>query len=133
MAPERIYYMIGLGDLSDIRHKYPDKTIVLTSGTFDLLHVGHLHYLQSVKSYGDVVIVLLSSDARVKARKGPKRPVIPENDRAELLESLRFVDYVLIDSAENEQFYQKVIDDLNPDRYVTDGPDPRFINLIDKS
>lgn len=125
--------MINLADLTDIRHKHLAEKIVLASGTFDLLHVGHLHYLQAVKSYGKVVVVLLSGDTRVKERKGEARPIIPENDRAELLEALRVVDYVLIDDNQDDKMYKEIIDRLQPDTYVTDGPDPRFIEVVDKN
>lgn len=80
---------ITLDNLQEIRKKHAKQSIVLTSGTFDLLHVGHLNYLERVKEHGDVVIVLLSSDQRVKARKGSKRPIINENDRFRIHENLK--------------------------------------------
>ena len=89
--------IIDKDKLKDIRQKHKDKKIVLTTGTFDLFHVGHLNYLKNVKSYGDVMIVLLSGDLRVKSRKGQKRPIIPEYQRALILDAIRYVDYVLID------------------------------------
>lgn len=55
--------------------------IVLTSGTFDLFHIGHAQYLEKAKEMGDVLIVGVDSDARVKKRKGPERPIVPENER----------------------------------------------------
>jgi cytidyltransferase-like protein len=62
--------IISFEDLSFIREQEVGRKLVLTSGTFDLLHTGHLNYLEKVKQYGDAVIVLLSGDKRVKARKG---------------------------------------------------------------
>lgn len=123
--------------LSNIRNKHRDEKIVLTSGTYDLLHVGHLHYLQAVKKYGDIVMVMLSGDARIQARKGAKRPIIPEAERAELLDALEVVDYVFIDPSklnpeETDPVHAEIIKQLNPDYYVTDGPDPRFVNLLGK-
>ena len=61
--------IIAIDDLAKIRTQYKNKKIILTSGTFDLFHVGHLHYLQAVKKYGDIFIVLLSRDTRVSGRK----------------------------------------------------------------
>lgn len=124
--------------LADIRAKHQDQKIVLTSGTFDLFHVGHLNYLEQVKQHGDIVIVLLSGDNRVKARKGTTRPIIFEDDRARILDSLKIVDYVFIDPStlspdETDPIHAELLEKLQPDYYVTDGPDPRFVNLMDSS
>jgi len=129
--------IVTLDGLSRIRAQYQGRKIVLTSGTFDLLHVGHLHYLEEVKKYGDVVVVLLSSDARVKARKGPRRPIISEDDRAHMLDALKVVDYVLIDPSklpdQTDPVHTEIVARLQPDFYVTDGEDPRFWTIMNKS
>lgn len=130
--------MIHMDDLSEVRRKHTGQKLVLTSGTFDLLHVDHLRYLQQVASYGDVVVVLLSSDARVKARKGPLRPIITENDRAEMLEALKCVDYVLVDPSalppdHTDPLHAELVARLQPDLYVTDGPDLRFMHILEPS
>jgi rfaE bifunctional protein nucleotidyltransferase chain/domain len=72
------------------------RTIVFTNGVFDLLHPGHLRYLQAARSHGDVLIVGLNSDASVRRNKGPQRPINPELERAEVLASLSCVDAVSI-------------------------------------
>jgi rfaE bifunctional protein nucleotidyltransferase chain/domain len=72
------------------------KKVVTTNGCFDVLHVGHLRYLQSAKQLGDILIVAINSDDSVRAIKGDKRPLVPENERAELLAGLECVDYVMI-------------------------------------
>ena len=72
------------------------KTIVTTNGAFDVMHVGHVRYLRDAARQGDVLIVGLNSDASVRAYKGPRRPVNCQAHRAEVLLSLRFVDYVVI-------------------------------------
>ena len=127
-----------MDDLASIRDKHSGEKIVLTSGTFDLFHAGHLNYLERVKQYGDIVMVLLSGDNRVKARKGPSRPIIPEGDRARILDALKIVDYVFVDPskldpADIDPVHAEIAQTLQPDFYVTDGPDPRFVNLLDKS
>lgn len=71
------------------------KKIVFTNGCFDILHVGHVKYLEEAKSYGDVLILGLNSDASVRRLKGPTRPVNMEDDRAYILASLEAVDYVV--------------------------------------
>ena len=72
------------------------KTIVTTNGCFDILHAGHVRYLNKAKSFGDILIVALNSDKSVKAIKGPDRPVNNELNRAEVLCGLRSVDYVVL-------------------------------------
>lgn len=72
------------------------KTIVTTNGCFDILHVGHVRYLEETKKYGDVLIVALNSDKSVRRLKGEGRPINNENDRAEVLNGLKSVDYVVL-------------------------------------
>ena len=72
------------------------RTVVFTNGVFDLLHVGHLRYLQQARALGDALIVGLNSDRSVRANKGPSRPVTPEAERAEILEALACVDAVVV-------------------------------------
>jgi rfaE bifunctional protein nucleotidyltransferase chain/domain len=72
------------------------RRIVFTNGCFDLLHVGHLRYLEQARGLGDVLVLGLNTDASVQRLKGPQRPIVPENERAELLAGLRCVDYVTL-------------------------------------
>src|SRR5204862_2778069 len=72
------------------------RRIVFTNGVFDLLHPGHLRYLQQARSLGDLLIVGLNADASVRRNKGPGRPITPEGERAELLAALECVDAVVI-------------------------------------
>jgi rfaE bifunctional protein nucleotidyltransferase chain/domain len=88
------------------------KTIVLTNGCFDLLHVGHIRYLQAAAAIGDILITAINSDAQVRALKGEGRPAMPENERAELISALRFVDYVTVF---NEPTVTELILAIKPD------------------
>jgi rfaE bifunctional protein nucleotidyltransferase chain/domain len=72
------------------------RRIVFTNGVFDLLHPGHLRYLQAARALGDVLIVGLNADASVRRNKGPARPITPQEERAELLAALACVDAVVI-------------------------------------
>ena len=72
------------------------RRIVFTNGVFDILHPGHVRYLQAARAHGDLLIVGLNSDASVRRNKGPSRPVNPENERAEILAALACVDAVSI-------------------------------------
>ncbi|MBI2568520.1 MAG: adenylyltransferase/cytidyltransferase family protein [Candidatus Schekmanbacteria bacterium] len=70
--------------------------VVLANGCFDLLHVGHLRYLQAARDCGDVLVVAINADASVRALKGPGRPLTPEHERAELVAGFSCVDFVIV-------------------------------------
>ena len=72
------------------------RRIVFTNGVFDILHPGHVRYLQAARRHGDLLIVGLNSDASVRRNKGPARPINPENERAEVLAALACVDAVAV-------------------------------------
>jgi D-beta-D-heptose 7-phosphate kinase/D-beta-D-heptose 1-phosphate adenosyltransferase len=91
------------------------KRIVFTNGVFDLLHPGHLRYLQRSREFGDVLIVGVNSDRSVRANKGAGRPITPELERVEILEALRCVDAVVVF---DEDTPHDVIDALQPDILV---------------
>ena len=76
--------------------KRAGKRIVFTNGCFDFLHVGHVRYLKAAKAQGDVLVVGLNSDGSVRQIKGPRRPLVPEHERAEILASLACVDFVTL-------------------------------------
>ncbi len=78
------------------RLKQEGKTIVFGNGCFDLLHVGHIRYLQGSRALGDVLVVGLNSDASVRGLKGPQRPLMPQEERAEILSALTAVDFIVI-------------------------------------
>ena len=76
--------------------KQEGKKIVMTNGCFDLIHVGHVRYLQEAKHQGDVLVVALNTDQSTRSLKGPQRPIVPEDERAEILSALAYVDYVIL-------------------------------------
>src|SRR5215213_3689977 len=91
------------------------KVIVFTNGVFDLLHPGHVRYLQSARREGDALIVAINSDRSVSEIKGPHRPITPDLERAEIIAALACVDGVVIfDEADPQQ----TIDRLRPDVLV---------------
>lgn len=94
------------------------KKVAFTNGCFDILHRGHIQCLREAKSWGDVLIVGLNSDSSVRKIKGKRRPILPQDDRAEILASLEMVDYVLIFE---EDTPHKVISALVPDVLVKGG------------
>jgi D-beta-D-heptose 7-phosphate kinase/D-beta-D-heptose 1-phosphate adenosyltransferase len=80
--------------VEDLKSK--GKRIVFTNGCFDLLHVGHIRYLEKAKTLGDVLVVGVNSDRSVRNLKGPHRPILPEEERAEILSGLESVNYITV-------------------------------------
>ncbi|MEM7647335.1 MAG: D-glycero-beta-D-manno-heptose 1-phosphate adenylyltransferase [Pseudomonadota bacterium] len=94
------------------------QKLVFTNGCFDILHIGHIRYLQEAKQCGDLLCVALNSDRSVKELKGPERPLQSEQDRAEVLAALQAVDYtVIFDEPTPLQFIKAI----NPDVLVKGG------------
>ncbi len=89
------------------------KKIAFTNGCFELLHVGHVQYLQAARAEGDILVVGVNSDHSVHQIKGPKRPVVPENERAEVLASLACVDFVsLFDEPDPLEIIRALLPDV---------------------
>ncbi|MCX8073044.1 MAG: D-glycero-beta-D-manno-heptose 1-phosphate adenylyltransferase [Candidatus Binatia bacterium] len=101
--------------------KRSGKRVVFTNGCFDLLHPGHVRYLQAARALGDVLIVALNSDDSVRRLKGPSRPVVPAADRAEVLAALEMVDYVTVFE---EDTPLELIQEFVPDVLVKGGDWP---------
>jgi len=94
------------------------KKVVFTNGCFDLLHLGHARLFNKAKTLGDVLIVAINSDKSLKRLKGPKRPLVGEKERAELLLSLKAVDYVTVFG---EQTPHELLKEICPDVLVKGG------------
>ena len=92
--------------------------LVLTNGCFDLLHVGHIRYLDAARALGDALAVALNGDASVRALKGDSRPIIPESERAEIVAALESVDYVVVFP---ETRVTQLLEKVRPAIYVKGG------------
>ncbi len=114
----KINMSIDLKELLTIKNNMQNKKTVFTNGCFDLLHIGHTRFLKKAKELGDVLIIGLNSDLSVKKLKGDDRPINAQNDRAELLLSLKYVDYVVIF---DEDTPYNLIKKINPDILVKGG------------
>lgn len=101
-----------------LRLRKQNKKIVTTNGVFDIIHAGHIRYLAEAKKLGDVLIALVNSDTSTKTLKGNGRPVNPETDRAEVLDALSSVDYVLVFS---ELDPCAILKQIKPDIHVKGG------------
>jgi len=111
--------MLSEKDISTLEtYKKLNLTKVFTNGCFDLLHLGHLQYLQEAKKLGDVLIVGINSDTSVKKIKGPSRPINDQSTRATMLASLKMVDHVIIF---NEETPLNLIKAIMPDVLVKGG------------
>jgi D-glycero-beta-D-manno-heptose 1-phosphate adenylyltransferase len=108
--------VLSLDDASTWR-RGQSGTVVFTNGHFDLLHVGHVRYLQAARALGDVLVIGLNSDASCAARK-PGRPLVPQADRAELLAALGCVDTVVIF---DDLAATRLVEALRPEVYVKGG------------
>src|SRR3989304_5977178 len=91
------------------------QRLVLTNGCFDLLHRGHVRYLAQAKALGDLLVVGLNSDASTRRLKGDGRPILPQDERAEILASLAVVDFVVVFG---EDTAEALVAALQPDIYV---------------
>jgi rfaE bifunctional protein nucleotidyltransferase chain/domain len=111
---------LKIKDLKKIIDKFKKENmvIVFTNGCFDILHIGHVKYLKEAKKMGDILIVGVNSDDSVKILKGKTHPIVPEKERAEILDSLECVDYVIIF---NEINPENLISQLRPDIHVKGG------------
>jgi rfaE bifunctional protein nucleotidyltransferase chain/domain len=112
--------VVGIEQLAELgaRLRRAGKRVVFTNGHFDLLHVGHLRYLQAAQSMGDCLVVGLNDDAITTRRKGPTRPIVPEDERAELLAGLACVDYAVVF---HDETAERCVELLRPDVYVKGG------------
>ena len=89
--------------------------IVLANGCFDILHVGHIRYLEGAKALGDVLVVGINADEQVRAQKGEGRPFLPERERAELIAAIRAVDFVTIF---HEPTVEQLLLSIRPDTHA---------------
>lgn len=117
MEQGKVMAVDGLSAVVKSRQKNGEK-VVFTNGCFDILHRGHVTYLQQARELGDVLVVGMNSDASVKRLKGDERPIHPEADRAFMLTSLRWVDYVVI---YDEDTPVDTLGKLRPDVLVKGG------------
>lgn len=108
------------------RQRRRHKRIIFTNGCFDILHIGHIRTLKRAGALGDILVIGLNSDSSVRAIKGPSRPINSQSDRAEILSSLYFVDYITIF---NEPTPERLIRKLKPD-ILAKGGDWRTEDIV---
>ncbi len=109
------------------RRRERGERVVFTNGCFDLLHVGHVRYLRQARGLADMLVVGLNTDDSVRGLKGPERPIVPEDERAEVLAALEVVDYVVLFP---DLTAERLVGTLKPEVYVKGGDytlDPRSL------
>ena len=100
-----------LSRLEELPGLLKDRKVVLANGCFDILHVGHVRYLEAARALGDVLVVAVNSDRSVRSIKDPGRPILDETERVSLISALRCVDHVILF---DERDVRRVIDVLKP-------------------
>jgi rfaE bifunctional protein nucleotidyltransferase chain/domain len=107
--------------------KNQGKKIVLAGGCFDILHVGHISFLEKAKASGDILILLLESDHAIKLLKGDKRPINPQENRAKVLRAVEFVDFVVtLPKPFKTSDYQKLTFEIKPNVIAVTEGDPHL-------
>lgn len=109
---------LNISRISELSRKLKadSKKIVLVGGCFDVLHPGHVIFLQKAKQAGDVLIVLLESDEKIKKLKGIDRPVHNQKERALVLSAFKWVDYIIpLPNLKNEKDYDQIMSQIKPD------------------
>lgn len=125
--------IIKVNDAIEVARKLrkQNKTIVLVGGFFDILHVGHIKFLENAKKLGDYLLLLLEEDKKSKEIKGKNRPINPQKERAIILSALTCVDFViLLKKVTNDDIYDKMISQLQPSVIATTYPDPAIEHKI---
>ena len=101
------------------------KTIVLAGGCFDIIHIGHIKFLEEAKKLGDILVIFLESDANVKKLKGANRPIFTQKERALVLSALGMIDYVvLLPPIDRDADYHHLITQLSPNLIAVTENDP---------
>jgi len=105
------------------------KIVVLGGGCFDILHPGHITYLKRAKEKGDILFILLESDTNIKKHKGKSRPIYMQKERANMLASIKYLDYVvLLPGFTKDAQYDKIVNELSPDVIAITESDPNLKN-----
>ncbi|OQX86665.1 D-glycero-beta-D-manno-heptose 1-phosphate adenylyltransferase [candidate division KSB1 bacterium 4484_87] len=112
--------LLSLNELLILKRSWSKsgKKVVWTNGCFDIMHAGHVNYLQQAKNFGDILVVGMNSDQSVRALKGTGRPICNERHRAQVLVALECVDFVIVF---DEKSPVKIIEQFQPDVYVKGG------------
>ena len=119
--------MSGIIEINQLDKLKDKEEIVLVGGCFDILHLGHITFLEEAKKLGKTLVILLESDETIKRLKGENRPINRQTDRAEMLTKLKTVDYVvMLPELKNNQDYIDLIKKINPKIIAISGGDEKI-------
>jgi D-glycero-beta-D-manno-heptose 1-phosphate adenylyltransferase len=113
-AAQHARKLIGIDEAVQLRDRFrkENKRVVFANGCFDVLHGGHISYLEDAKAHGDVLFVGVNSDASERGLKGPSRPIYKQEERLEILSAIRFIDYLIMF---DEPMCDGLLEALRPD------------------
>lgn len=123
--------IISVAQVTSIAKEIKDKgkKIILAGGCFDILHIGHIAFLEKAKKAGDILILLLESDEAIKKFKGKNRPINPQKHRARVLSAIEFVDIVItLPKLFKTPDYQELVSKIKPDIIAVTARDPNLKN-----
>ena len=109
-------------NLHKLREDNKNKKIIFAGGVFDLLHITHIRTFKNLRKYGDIVVIGIVSDKRVKERKGPSRPILTQSERIEIADAIKYVDYVVQLSDPDKKSpvpTMEILKKLKPDVFVS--------------
>jgi len=119
----------NVNEILKLTEEIGNKKIVLVGGCFDVVHLGHIIFLEKAKKEGEVLIVLLESDENIKKIKGENRPINNQENRAVFLTKLKMVDYVIkLPKIKNDEDYLKIVKEIQPSIIAVSESDSNIIN-----
>ncbi len=117
--------VITVDELSEVRKKHPGKKIVFCTGSFDLVHAGHILFFEDCKAQGDILVVSVGTDSIIRINKGENRPILNEHVRIKTIDSFKPVDYSLLDIISTKEnpllLLDVMMEKLKPDVYVVNA------------
>ena len=119
--------IVEIGEIEKLGKQLENKRIVLAGGCFDVVHLGHIIFLEKAKTKGDFLVVLLESDENIKKNKGQNRPINNQENRAIFLTKLKMIDYVIkLPKMKNDDDYLKIIKKIKPTIIAVSKGDSNF-------
>jgi len=119
--------LLDIRNIENLKRETKGDRLVLAGGSFDILHSGHLEFLKKAKRLGDVLIVFLESDLKIRNLKGKGRPINSQRSRAAALSNLKTVDYlIMLDFMENDSDYEALVKKIEPDIIALTAEDKVF-------
>jgi len=129
--------IVEFKNISSIRKNHPGKKLIFASGSFDLTHAGHVLFLEDAKAQGEILAVMVGGDEVIRHNKGPDRPIVNEHLRLKMIDSLKPVDYTILDTDSHHNphqldFLKTVFSEMKPDAYVVndDGYDLPYRRML---